>query len=341
MNNKYPRVSIIMVNWNGGNVYRNCLNSLSKLDYPDWELILVDNGSTDGTADLSLNPKYGIKSWVIKNDHNVGFAPANNQGYKLAKGKYLLLLNNDTLVEKNLLKIMVEKMEKDKSIGAMQPKIKIMDDPRYLDNAGSFMTKIGFLEHWGFQHRDTKEFDKEKEVFSVKGACMFIRRAFVDKYGLFDDDFVSYFEESDFCWKVWLTGQRCVYYPMTFIRHKVGMTSKRMNQIKINYHGVKNRICSLIKNLDTTNLIIILILHLFINVLLTLYYLFCFQLAKSKMIALALYWNIINLNKTMRKRKLIQKSRVVKDKEIFAKVGRGVNLVQMLIHFKKVEANFK
>jgi len=106
---KYPLVSIVMANWNGGKVYEDTLWSLSKISYPNWELIVVDNGSTDGTVALSLNSKFRIpNSKLIKNKTNVGFAPANNQGYRISKGKYVLLLNNDTLVEKDFLEKMVE-----------------------------------------------------------------------------------------------------------------------------------------------------------------------------------------------------------------------------------------
>jgi GT2 family glycosyltransferase len=337
-----PLVSVLIVNWNGGEVFKNCLDSLTKIDYPNWELIVVDNGSTDGSMGLvDGKSKFQIPVRVVKNTRNLGFAVANNQGSEIATGKYLLLLNNDTLVEPNLLEVMVKKLENDQSIGAMQPKIKIMDDPRYLDNSGSYITKIGFLEHRGFQHLDSPEFAKEREVFSVKGACMFIRKVFVDKYGLFDDKFVSYFEESDFCWRVWLTGGRCIYNPTTFIRHKLGMTSKKMNQIEVNYHGVKNRICSMLKNLNAGNLILILLPHLFINLVLMLYFLFRFQFTKSRMISLALYWNIKNLKNTLQKRKFVQKIRTVRDSEIFTKVGRDVNWSEMFSHFRKVEANFK
>ena len=91
-----PLVSIIIANWNGGKVWENCLRSLSKVRYPRWELLTIDNGSSDGSKEYSLDPKYKIKtSKLIKNKENVGFAPANNQGYEISKGKYVLLLNND------------------------------------------------------------------------------------------------------------------------------------------------------------------------------------------------------------------------------------------------------
>lgn len=338
---KLPLVSIIIVNWNGGEVFKDCLISLSKIDYSNWELIVIDNGSTDGSEKFPQNYILGVKNYeLIKNMENLGFAPANNQGYKKTKGRYILLLNNDTKVVPSFLTKLIERAESDSSVGVIQPKIFLMDKERYLDNAGSFLTNSGFLEHWGFMKRDSAEFNKEREIFSAKGACMLIRREVIEKVGLFDEDFVSYFEESDFCWRVWLAGWRVLFYPHTKIYHKVGMTSKRMNQIIINYHSFKNRIRSLVKNLDSVNLIIIFFPHLFLNLFLGIYYLIKLQFDKAKMIFSAILWNITNLPPTLELRRRIQEKRTRSDKEIFQKVMSTASWREMLSHFRKVEANF-
>jgi hypothetical protein len=342
MKKKYPLVSIIMANWNGGEVYEKCLRSLEEITYPNWELIVVDNGSIDGTTNLSLDPKFNIPhSKLIKNKVNVGFAPANNQGYEISKGKYLLLLNNDTLVEKDFLNVMVAKMESEKDLGTLQPKIKMMDDPRYLDNAGSFLTKIGFLHHWGFMQKDRREFDREREVFTIKGACMLIRRDVIKKVGLFDKDFMSYFEESDFCWRTWLVGYRVIFYPKTFILHKVGFTIKRLDVGNLNWHYYKNRICSLIKNLGGFNLLIVLPAHLVISLGISFAFLMKGQLSNALIIWKAIWWNIVNLDKTWAKRKRVQAIRKVSDKYIFAKLSVPVDWKSFLGDFKRIEKDLK
>lgn len=327
-----------MANWNGGDVYRNCLRSLAQIKYPNWELIVVDNGSSDGTSSILLWSEYKIKhSRLIKNKTNLGFAPANNQGYEIAKGKYLLLLNNDTLVEKDFLNVMVEKMENDGKLAVIQPKIKIMDKPGYLDNAGSFITKIGFLHHWGFMQKDTKEFSKERKVFTTKGACMLIRKSVVDEIGLFDESFMSYFEESDFCWRVWLSGNSVLYYPETFILHKVGFTIKRLDVSNLNWHYYKNRIRSLIKNLGLLNLCIVLPSHLAVSLGISLVFLIKGQLGNTLIIWKAIGWNITNLGKTLEKRRKIQKKRVVSDKFIFDNLSVPVNWKAFFGDFKRIE----
>lgn len=341
MKKKYPLVSIVIANWNGGQVWKDCLVSLSKINYPEWELIVVDNNSTDGSSKYSIDPKYKIvRTKLIKNEQNLGFAPANNQGYEISKGKYILLLNNDTLVDPKLLKVLVKKIEKDPQIGVIQPKIKMMDNPEYLDNAGSFMTKTGFLQHWGFSQKDSKEFCKEKEIFSAKGACMLIRRSIVEKAKLFDETFVSYMEDSDFCWKTWLMGYKVIFYPKTFILHKVGMSSSRMDQIVINYNSFKNRIRSLIKNLNFTNLFMILTAHLILLFLLGTYYLMKLQFKKAGMIFKAISWNIIHLHSSLKERKQVQSLRKKTDSEIFEICMKKISLINMFSHFRKVELNY-
>lgn len=341
-----PLVSIIILNWNGGEVMRQCLESLSRIEYPRWELIVVDNGSTDGSVERIQNLKIksqndNVKIKIIWNKSNLGFAVANNQGFRRSRGKYILLLNNDTKVKPDFLIKLVDRIEKDSSIGVIQPKIFLMDKPGYLDNAGSFLTRIGFLHHWGFMRRDGLEFKKEREIFSAKGACMLIRREVIEKVGLFDPDFFAYFEESDFCWKVWLCGKKVLFYPDALIDHKLGFTIRRLGARELNYHYYKNRICSLIKNLETRNLWVILPIHIFISLGIAFAFLVKLLPANSLMIIRAIFWNILNLPQTLRKRRFIQKRRVVSDKELFLKLMYPVNWSQYFSDFKRIEEDIK
>lgn len=336
-----PKVSILIVNWNGKEVFKDCLEALEKLTYPSWELILVDNGSIDGSENLVSDYKLNFKEYIlIKNPKNLGFAPANNQGIKRSSGEYILLLNNDTKITPDFLSIMVDRMEQEQEIGAMQPKIFLSDLEGYLDNAGAFLTTSGFLQHWGFKKKDSNEFDNERLIFSAKGACLLTRKALVDKIGLFDDDFGSYFEESDFCYRVWLAGFKVLYYPRARIYHRLGATSKKMNQYFVNYHSFKNRILSLFKNLETKNLIMILIPHLVIVSGLSFYYLLRLDFKKSWMVFSSLLWNLGNIFSSINKRIKVQSLRKVSDDDIFPYILENVKLSDMFAHFKKVEANF-
>lgn len=335
-----PLVSIIIVNWNGGKVFNKCLNSLSKIKYKNWELIVVDNGSVDGSEEFP----YKIirnKISLIRNKSNKGFAPANNQGASLAHGKYILLLNNDTIVTKDFLSILVNKMEKDDRIGILQPKILLMDKKEYLDNTGSFFTVIGFLQHQGFLEKDLGQYDHEQKVFSVKGACMLFRADLINKIGLFDNDFFSYFEESDFCWKAWLIGKKVLYYPKVFIYHKVGFTIRRLNVRDINFHYYKNRICSLIKNLEFKNLLFILPVHIIISLFISAFFFMRGNFKNSIMIFNALVWNIVNIDTTLKKRRKIQKIRATSDRELFKSLAVSINWGKYWNDLKRIEKDIK
>lgn len=343
---KASLVSVIIVNWNGGRVLEDCLKSLLKIDYPRWELILVDNGSTDGGIEKIQKLKFKSRNYksklkILRNRTNLGFTVANNQGYKKTQGKYILLLNNDTKVTSDFLTGLVARAEEDPKIGVIQPKIFLMDKPGYLDNAGSFLTKIGFLQHWGFLEKDGEEFNRERDVFSVKGACMLIKRELVERVGLFDESFFSYFEESDFCWRVWLSGSRVLYFPKASIKHKVGFTIRRLDVPSVNYHYYKNRICSLIKNLELSNLLTILPLHLIISFGIMTLFLIRLKPKNSGMILKALIWNLTNLTDTLKKRARIQKMRVVNDSQIFKKLSRPINWQQYIKDFRRVEEDLK
>lgn len=332
---KTPLVSIIIVNWNGGEIFRDCLESLARIDYKNWELIIVDNGSIDGSQKLAFKHK------LIWNKTNLGFAPANDQGYERASGKYILLLNNDTRVEPDFLNRLVERMERDPSLGVVQPKIFSLRKPGYLDNAGSFPTKIGFFHHWGFMEKDRREFQKEREIFSSKGACMLIRRDVIEKVGLFDPDFVSYFEETDFCWRVWLSGSRVLFYPQAKIHHMVGYTIRRMDVANINFHYYKNRITSLIKNLELRNLVIILPAHLIVSLGIASFFLLKFKIINFWMIFSAIAWNILNVRRTLEKRRKVQKFRKVSDRILFSALMWPISWGRFISDLRRVEADIK
>jgi len=149
-------------------------------------------------------------------------------------------------------------------------------------------------------------------------------------------------EESDYCFRVWLAGYKVLYIPTTFIYHKVGFSyTKKMNTISVNYNSFKNRILMLYKNLETKNLILILTSHIFVLLLLSLYYLVKLQFSKSSMIIRAIIWNILNIKKSYIKRQKVQSFRKLSDDELFKNIMQGFNIKEMLMHFAKVEANFR
>lgn len=306
-------VSIIIVNWNGKKQLADCLSSLEKIDYPSMEIIVVDNGSTDGSKKeiQKSKSKYqnnNLKFKIILNKKNLGFAKANNQGFKKAKGEYVLILNNDTKVTPDFLTKLVQVIKSDEKIGVVQPKI-IFSDSGRLQAGGAFLTKTGFLHHLGFgKNPNDVKYNQPLQIFSANGACMLVRRQVIEKVGLFDPDFFCYFEETDFCWRVWLSGYQIVYAPRSVIYHRGRQTAIKLSSSFIAYHSFKNRICSLIKNLGTPKLVKTLPLNLLFSQATTLAYLVGGELLSAFAIQKAILWNMLNLRKTLKKRKKIQVS---------------------------------
>lgn len=318
---KKPKISIIIVNLNGKSFLEKCLSSIKKEIYPNKEVVLVDNASTDGSIEYSKKIFPDIK--VVKNKSNLGFALANNLGLKVSSGKYIFLLNNDTVVPKNVFDPLVYYLEKHPDIYAIQPRVKLIDKPDYLDSVGSFYTNSGFLYHLGFGKRDNKYLRKEIELFSAKGCALMIKKSILGKSGLFDEDFFAYFEETDFCWRLWLMGGKVIYFPFVYILHKGSGTASKMNFEFINYHSYKNRICSLIKNLGTARLVFSLPLHLIYCMTAFVAYLFTGKVKGAFSIIRAIIWNISNLKKTLSKRNYVQrKLRIVKDNKFLPKLTR-------------------
>src|SRR3989344_2254066 len=265
-------VSIIIVNWNGKDHLEKCIPSVLKNSYQNFEIIVIDNGSTDGSIEyLRLNFSF-IK--LIRNKSNLGFAEANNQGIDSARGEYVLFLNNDTKVEKNFLSILVTRLSKDDKMGACQPKILHWEKPGKLDSIGSFLMSSGFLYHFGFEAKDSGKLNKEIKLFSGKGSCLLIKKHVLNEIGNFDTDFFAYFEETDLCWRLWLAGYYLLYIPSSVIHHKTWGTAKKLAIETVNYHSFKNRIASLITNLGSLNLLRILPLHLIICIFIVIYYFF-------------------------------------------------------------------
>ena len=321
---------------NGKSYLEICLPSLIREIYNNKEIIVVDNGSVDKSIEF-IRENYP-KIIVIKNKYNTGFAEANNQGYKKAHGKYLFLLNNDTKVPKIVFKPLVDFMESNLNVGAVQPRVLRQDDPEKLDSIGSYFTKTGYLYHFGFGHKDSDKLKKVRPLFSAKGCALMLRKSLIDKIGLFDEDFFAYFEETDLCWRIWLAGFKIFYVPNTYILHKGWGTTRKMNFHFINFHSYKNRIFSIIKNLGFWNLIYVLPLNIFLSIGASVAYFLTGKIKESFSIWKAFYWIIANIKKVVAERKYIQdKIRKIKDSDFLPQLTKKVGFSYFFYLFTGLE----
>ena len=234
-----PKISIIIVNYNGKELLQKCLESLFKTDYENFEVILVDNNSTDGSIEFVT--KNYPKIIVIKLDSNKGFAEPNNVGAKIAKGEHLLFLNNDTVTTSNFISEMVKVLQKDEQVAICQSLL--LRPNGDVDSSGDFIDKIGIV------YNSKTKIDQIKEVSSARGACMMIRKKIFDKLGGFDEKFFFSFEDVDLGWRSWILGYKVVIAPNSIVYHSVGKTSSKLKS-EAAFHGLKNQLAMKITNFE-------------------------------------------------------------------------------------------
>lgn len=204
----YPLVSVVILNWNGGDYLRRCVNSVLETDYPRnlLEVIVVDNGSTDGSARSAKKMYQQVK--LIENRRNLGFCVGNNIGIKRASGDLIVLLNNDTIVDKDWIKEILKK--------ASDPKVGIVGCRLYFPGTKIIQTlgfRVKFLGCWesiGAGQMDNGQFDDTEDVDYVSGAAIAIEREVIDKIGLLDPEFYAYCEDADWCYRAEKVGYRVV-----------------------------------------------------------------------------------------------------------------------------------
>ena len=234
-----PKVSIIIVNYNGKELLQKCLDSLLKVNYDNFEIILVDNNSTDGTVEF-ITKNYPSLI-IIKLDSNKGFAEPNNVAAKISKGKYLLFLNNDTVVTPNFISEMVKVMETDKKIAICQSLL--------LKPDGSVDSSGDFIDHLGVVYNSKTKIDEIREVSSARGASMLVRSDIFEKLDGFDQKFFITFEDVDLCWRSWILGYRVLIIPTSIVYHEGGITIKKIKS-EIAFHGFKNQLAMKITNFE-------------------------------------------------------------------------------------------
>lgn len=320
--NRDPLVSIILVNHNGKHFLNSCLSSIQKQDHKNIEILFVDNDSTDDSVTFVKNTFPNSK--IIKNDANLGYAGGTNKGVSIAKGEYILVLNNDTVLEPNVISTLLNAYKEIPNLGAVQPMIKLLNRDDQIDACGSFWTDTGFNYHYGiYKSSLIEKYNKSFPVYSLKGVCMLIPKKLIDLIGMFDEDYWCYFEETDFCHRVWLAGYECWYYPKAFMYHHLGGTRLGKKESFIQYHSFKNRLKSYLKNLGSVEIMKVIPVYL----LLTIAYGSFFLLKRNiTIIAVikAFIWNVIHFRKIRQERVYIQKViRKQTDQVIFSKVRKN------------------
>ena len=245
-----PKVNIIILNWNGYNDTYELLESLKKISYENYKIILIDNNSSQTDVEnLMENSNENIQ--IVLNNENLGFAGGNNVGIKLSlqqNADYILLINNDTIVEPDFLEILVEKIEKNNRAGIIAPQINFYNNPKRIWSTGGKINKIrgaGFIYSNNLRMQNK---ENNVKINFVSGCCMLIKKEVFQKIGLFDENFFLYIEDTDFCYRTKNFGFDICVLPDSKIYHKVNSSTKNNYQTLPLYYATRNRLYFAWKN---------------------------------------------------------------------------------------------
>ena len=215
-------VNIFVLNWNGKKIILDCLHSLDKVTYSNVNIVLIDNGSTDGSVNLIKKEFPNIE--IIQLKENLGYAGGNNYGFKNVKiqSEYSIFINNDTLVSANFINPLIEPLKNDTSIIQTAPKIFYADDPNLLWFAGGYINLFfGWIRHRGIRKIDKGQYNNRTLIDYATGCCICMRTKDFKLFKMFDESFSMYGEDVDLSIRVRKAGGKIMYIPESNIWHKV------------------------------------------------------------------------------------------------------------------------
>jgi len=224
---EHPRVAVLVLNWNGASVIRECLDSLSAMDYPHFSMTVIDNGSSDGSAEL-IEREYPHVS-LVRLPENKLYAGGNNEGIVRAQEEGVwgvLLVNNDTYADPALLRELVAAMVAEPGAAAAGPKIYYYDEKDKIWSAGGRVVfPLGLVHHIGLREKDAGAFDEVREVDYVTGCCILMRAEALRKVGLLDTSYKMYAEDVDWCLRAKRAGWKVLYVSGGRLWHKISHSS--------------------------------------------------------------------------------------------------------------------
>lgn len=305
-----PEFSVIIANWNGAAVLPRCLDALAAQTLRDFELIVVDDASSDQSADGVTSRCPNAR--VIKLERNVGFAAANNVGARNARGRWLALLNNDAFPHPDWLARLHDAIQQHPEFAFFASRLMLAEHPDRIDGTGDVYHVSGLA--WRRHHDQNGQGadPTAEEVFSACGAAaLYLREAFLQADG-FDEDFVAYHEDVDLGFRLRLQGHRCLYVPDAVVDHLGSSSYGNGSNVAI-YYGHRNLVWTLFKNMPTKLFWRYLPAHALAN---TLSIAFHSTHGHARAIWRAKIDALRGLHKALRKRSKIQRARRASDSEI-------------------------
>ncbi|MCA5003565.1 glycosyltransferase family 2 protein [Sphingobacterium sp. WQ 366] len=310
----YPKVSVVILNWNGKYFLEKFLPSVYNSTYPNIEFVVGDNASTDDSLSF-VKENYPLVR-IIQNDLNYGFAGGYNKVLEQVEADYYILLNSDVEVTINWIEPVIEMMEKN-HYAAAQPKIRAYHKKTHFEHAGA---AGGYMDVFGYPfcrgrilhtvEEDKGQYDDEQEVFWATGAALFVRSSAWKEMQGFDADFFAHMEEIDFCWRLKKSGYKIGYCPSSLVYHVGGGTLNTSNPKKT-YLNFRNNLFMLQKNLGFTDSIAIIFIRFWLDLLALIHFIVQGKYKDAWAVSCAHQDFFINFFKNAKKRKkyLIQENK--------------------------------
>ena len=309
-----PSVSIIIVNYNGKEFLRQCLLTLLDTDYPNFEVVVVDNASTDESIKENEDI-FGSDSRIkiVENNINLGHAEGCNIGARVTTGRYIVFLDSDIeFSSKNWLSELVKAIEKDEKIGVAQAKILLAEDKSCSDYVCITVDALGT---WAANYGSKEKLFKEKfEILAASSGCCIIRREVFDQAGGFDPDYFIYDDDTDLSLRVRLMGYRVIFVSTSVVIHRGGVL-RGVRGIMV-YHSSKNRLYTVLKNYELKNVWWRFCVLAFFTIVVSVGFFITKKHDEAKATLKGLINPIIVLPKIWRKRLVFQSLRRVKDSEL-------------------------
>lgn len=242
-----PRVSVIIPHWNGRQHLHDCLTSLRQQTFADHEVILVDNGSTDGSQEYVRSEFPEVI--LVELGENRGFTGACNAGYAASRGEFVCLLNNDTETDPQWTEVLVDTFERHPRAGIVAGKMLLFNQRDHFHTAGDYYRVNGIPGNRGVWQADHGQYDREEPVFSACGGAAAYRRAMVEQIGFLDDAFFFSCEDIDLAWRAHLAGWEVIYAPGAIVYHKLKASGG--SGVIGSYHDGRNFLYVIWKNYPT------------------------------------------------------------------------------------------
>ena len=319
-----PKVCVAVLNYNGLQWLQGCLDSLAKTAYPNFEVLIADNGSTDGSQEFIKSRYPSMKLMAF--DENLGFTGGYNRMFAYSDADYFVLLNNDTVVpEPNWINLLVAKMEEDPSIAAATCKLVYLSDPERINSiggrgywwTGSFDVGDGELDHGQYD-------DEKTDPFSFSGAAAMVRLPLIHQLNGFDEELFAYREDFDLSWRLRLQGYKIVLVPGAKILHAGGGSFGSLSYGKLHLSS-RNWLRLMLKNYEASTLARGLLIYLVFEFVVRLFG--TMWVKKNLRFGLipfhSILWNIKHLKSTLRERQKVQKNRTIRDAAILESMGPG------------------